>query len=84
MASDPSGKGVLVTYTVQGPTAAPPTTAPPAPIQPTPAVTHQPLPLTGAPLTLELVGSFGLLVAGALAAWSAHRRARPRRAHNCA
>lgn len=84
MASDPSGKGVLVTYTVEGPAAAPPTTAPPTQSQPPPAVTHQPLPLTGAPLTLELVGSFGLLVAGALAAWSAHRRARPVRAHNSA
>ncbi len=79
MASGSNGKGVVVTYTVQGPAA-----APPAPSRPTPAVTHQPLPLTGAPLTLELIGSFGLLAAGVLTAWSAHRRTRGLRAHNSA
>lgn len=80
MASGPGGDGVVVTYTVRGPVADPP----PSLSHPTPAVTHQPLPLTGAPLGLELIGSFGLLVAGALTAWSAHRRVRPDRSHSSA
>jgi hypothetical protein len=60
----------VVLYTVPVPT----TTIPIAPPAPSPAVTHQPLPLTGAPITVELIGSFGLLVAGALTALSARVR----------
>lgn len=70
--------GVTVTYTVH-PHDAVPTTIPVAQPGPAPAVTHQPLPLTGAPLTAELIGSFGLLLAGAIAAWTAHRAGRSRR-----
>ena len=69
----PSDGTVVVTYTVHG--ALPPTTTiPTARPGPVPAVTHQPLPLTGAPLTLEMIGSFGLLLAGFIAAVSARRR----------
>lgn len=39
-------------------------------------VAHRSLPLTGAPVMMELSASLGLLVAGALAAWSATRRQR--------
>ncbi|HMC39194.1 MAG TPA: hypothetical protein VKI19_05995 [Acidimicrobiales bacterium] len=67
--------GVVVIYTVQG-SPGPTTTTIPAAQPPTPAVTHQPLPLTGAPVTLELIGSFGLLAAGALTAIAARRRGR--------
>ena len=67
VAADSGGAAVL--YTVPAPTTTIPI-APPAP----PAVTHQPLPLTGAPVTIELIGSFGLLVAGALTALSARLR----------
>lgn len=66
--------GVTITYTVRPHQAVPTTTVPVAVPQPAPAVTHAPLPLTGAPVALELIGSFGLLLAGALTAWSAHRR----------
>lgn len=62
--------GAVVVYTVPAPT----TTIPIAPPAPLPAVTHQPLPLTGAPITVELIGSFGLLLAGALTALSARVR----------
>lgn len=80
MASSPGGDGVVVRYTVRGPVS----DSPPSSSHPAPVVTHQPLPLTGAPVGLELIGSFGLLVAGALTAWSAHRRARPARSHSSA
>lgn len=67
--------GVVVTYTVHG--AATPsttTTIPPAKPAPQPTVTHHPLPLTGAPVAIEMTASFGLLLAGALAAFMARRR----------
>lgn len=63
---------VTITYTVKGRDPSP-TTVPVARPAPMPAVTHQPLPYTGAPVTLELIGSFALLLVGALAALSAHR-----------
>lgn len=71
--------GVVVTYTVAPHRSAPPavtTTVPLAVPAPPPAVTHQALPLTGAPLTLELLGAFGLLVVGAATARWSHRRPR--------
>ena len=73
--------GVVVTYTVHG--AATPTittttttttTIPLARPAPQPNVTHHPLPLTGAPVAIEMTASFGLLLAGALAAFMARRR----------
>ncbi len=74
----PRDGSVSVTYTVQPHSAVPTTTVPVAVPGPAPAVTHQPLPLTGAPVTVELVGSFGLLLAGAVTAWWAHRAGRRR------
>jgi hypothetical protein len=81
----PADGGVVVTYTVHGapaptttiptPTTTPTTTVPVAKPVPQPVVSHDPLPLTGAPVVLEITASFGLLVAGALAALLAHRRA---------
>lgn len=76
MATSGSGQGtVTITYTV-GPRQANPTTTtvPVASPPPQPAVNHQPLPFTGAPVTLELTGSVALLVAGALAALAARRK----------
>jgi hypothetical protein len=75
--------GVVVTYTVHGASAPPPTTTttttttttvPVAKPVPQPVVTHHPLPLTGAPVAVEMAVSFGLLLAGAIAAISARRR----------
>ena len=74
--------GVVVTYTVRGAatpttttTLTPPTTTVPlANPVPQPVVAHHPLPLTGAPVVLEMTASFGLLLAGALAAFMARRR----------
>lgn len=70
----PADSTVVVTYTVKAADPVPTTTVPAA--VPAPAVTHPPLPLTGAPVAVELIGSFGLLLAGALTAWSAHRAVR--------
>jgi hypothetical protein len=75
LVADDSG-GAVVLYTVASPTT---TTIPLAHPAPTPAVTHQPLPLTGAPVMVELVGSFALLFAGGIAALMA-RYGRRRRA----
>jgi hypothetical protein len=66
LAADDSG-GATVLYTVGSPQT-PTTTIALAHPGPAPAVTHQPLPLTGAPVVLELVGSLGLLLAGTIAA----------------
>lgn len=66
------GTGVVITYTVHR--AAPPTTVPVAKPVPKPVVTHHPLPITGAPVALEMTASFGLLLAGALAAICARRK----------
>lgn len=74
----PSDSAVTVTYTVQPQAVVPTTTVPAGVPDPPPAVVHQPLPLTGAPVAIEMVGSFGLLLAGALTAWSAHRAGRRR------
>lgn len=77
--------GVTVTYTVGPPNAVPVTSVPTSPVPSAPvpkavatppAVTHSPLPLTGAPVALELGGSLGLLVAGVLAVAAARRRRR--------
>ena len=65
--------GVVVTYTVHG-ASLPTTTIPVARPVPQPVVTHHSLPITGAPVALELAASFGLLLAGAIAAWAARRR----------
>lgn len=65
--------GAVVLYTLKAPT----TTLAPATLQPTPPAHHGPLPLTGAPVTFELMGALGLLLAGALAALSARRRTAP-------
>jgi hypothetical protein len=67
--------GVTVTYTVGSPNAVPVTSVPTAVADP-PPVTHSPLPYTGAPVALELVGSIGLLVVGVLAVAAARRRRR--------
>ena len=75
------GSGTPVTTTGSPPAAGTPAApgVPPA----TPAVAvpaaHRPLPLTGAPVIMELSASLGLLVAGALSAWAASRRRPPRR-----
>ena len=66
--------GVVVTYTVHGPGTPTTTTIPLAPPAPHPVITHDPLPLTGAPVVVEMTASFGLLLAGALAAFMARRR----------
>ena len=81
--------GVVVTYTVHRASAPPPTTTtstttttttttttavPVAKPVPQPVVTHHALPITGAPVALEMTVSFGLLLAGAIAAVTARRR----------
>ena len=65
--------GVVVTYTVHGDPVPTTTTIPVAKPVPQPAVTHHPLPITGAPVVLEVTASFGLLLAGAVAAFLARR-----------
>lgn len=77
--SDPSGK---VTVNLVITKASPPTTAtttPPASSTTTTTTVarpHGPLPFTGAPVPLELAGSFGLLAAGLLAVVAGRRRDR--------
>lgn len=66
--------GVVVTYTVHSAGTPTTTTIPLAEPAPQPAVTHHPLPLTGAPVAIEMAASFGLLLAGAVAAFMARRR----------
>ena len=63
----PGDGGVVVTYTVHA-AGTPTTTVPVAKPVPQPVVTHHPLPITGAPVALEMTASFGLLLAGAIVA----------------
>ena len=79
------GAGGPVPTSVPNPAPVPfPAPAPGTPGGPVPPATpavavpvgHRSLPLTGAPVMMELTASLGLLVAGALAAWSATRRRR--------
>ena len=70
--------GVVVTYTVLR-AGTPTTSVPAAKPVPQPVVSHGPLPITGAPVAIEMMASFGLLLAGAIAAIAA-RRSIPRTA----
>lgn len=74
-----SGQGdgrVTITYTVGPHPGDPPARVAGPDPRPHPGGTHQPLPFTGAPVVVELLGSFALLLAGAVAALSATVKSR--------